>query len=183
MRIKDPVDELSAQGFIEGYYGEVWPENHSKAGQKVWPNRADRVVTYANTPAMTQPAFYWILMKGNIPLASQGMMEFSSHYFGAGLRAMVEGKGYGKKIATHVIEKFVNKPTLIFADNEGLWPMWKALGFRQIQEVPKDADESIQQISEAILDRKPTKLFLRDSGELNKSFDYIWEFTIKKGGY
>ena len=185
MNWKGPVDELSAQGFIEGYYGEVWPENHKRAGEKVWPNRAERFVTHKNTAAVNQPALYWILMEGDIPLASQGIMEFSSHYFGAGLRAMVEGKHYGTKAASHVIGKFANKPKpiLVFADNEMLWPMWKALGFRQILEVPKDADESIRQISETILEKKPTKLFLRDSGELNKSFDYIWEFTLKMGGY
>ena len=171
MNVKNPVDELSAQGFIEGYHGEG-----------SWPTRSERYKILKGTPAETQKGQWWILMDGEIPLSSQGVLDFGDWYVGGGTNSMVTGVGNAKRIADHVVGLHTGKPFMIVAVNPALHSTFKGLGFRQVSEVPENTSSAVRQIAETAL-KANAPLFVRDSGDISKSFDYVWEFVIKIGGY
>mgnify|MGYP003660873663 CR=1 FL=1 len=173
MRIKDPVDELSAQGFIEGHIGEG-----------SWQTRSERYRVLSGTPAETQPAKYWIVLVDEKPVSSFGMMDFGDWYVTAGgwSDPKESSKGYFSHIAKHVMELHTDKPIMSPLKSSRLHRLFGALGFTEINEVPENASGSIKEIIEKSLTGK-IPVFVRQSGRIEKSFDYIWEFTIKKGGY
>ena len=171
MNVKDPVDELSAQGFIESHHGDG-----------SWPTRSERYKILRGTPAETKRGRWWILMDGETPLSSQGVLDFGDWYVGGGTKSMVTGAGNAKQIANHVMELHTDKPFMIAAVNPALHSTFKGLGFRQVSEVPENTSGAVRQIAETIL-KANEPLFVRDSGDISKSFDYVWEFVIKIGGY
>ena len=171
MNVKDPVDELSAQGFIESHHGDG-----------SWPTRSERYKILRGTPAETKRGRWWILMDDETPLSSQGVLDFGDWYVGGGTKSMVTGAGNAKQIANHVMELHTDKPFMIAAVNPALHSTFKGLGFRQVSEVPENTSGAVRQIAETIL-KANEPLFVRDSGDISKSFDYVWEFVIKIGGY
>ena len=88
----------------------------------------------------------------------------------------IKVSGGWSEIYEGVMNKYTDKPMILSIANKDLIPKWKGLGFKPYNEKTANLPEAVKEKLKGL--KYP--IYYRDSGEMKKSFAYIWGKYIHK---
>ena len=190
---------------VQKLFFDAWSESFEKLFEKkpspsdIFPTRANRNTTFFRMFGAGNTDFHVNIRssktgEGDKPVAVQAVTDYGDFYAGGGARSIANEELFSKdkvpsregdgikvnrgwsEIYQEVIGKYTDKPMILSVANKGLIPMWRGLGFVPYDEEKANLPEPVKQKLKSA--RYP--IYYRDSGEMKKSFAYIWAKYVHK---
>ena len=180
---------------VQKLFFDAWSESFQKLLEKkpspsdIFPTRANRNTTDFHVNIRSSKTG-----EGDKPVAVQAVTDYGDFYAGGGARSIANEELFSKdkvpsrevdgikvnrgwsEIYQEVIGKYTDKPMILSVANKGLIPMWRGLGFAPYDEEKANLPEPVKQK----LKSAKYPIYYRDSGEMKKSFAYIWAKYVHK---
>tara|TARA_R110000751_G_scaffold73678_7_gene148981 strand:+ start:820 stop:1443 length:624 start_codon:yes stop_codon:yes gene_type:complete len=199
------IQILNNEQAVQDLFFEAWAESYEEiigrkpAPKDIFPTRADRGTTFFETFGAGQSELHVNIRPssegaGDRPVAVQAVTDYGDFYAGGGARSVANPQLFSKdkvpsrsvdgikinggwsEIYEGVMNKYTDKPMILSIANKELIPKWRGLGFKPYNEETANLPEAVKEKLKGL--KYP--IYYRDSGEMKKSFAYVWAKYIHK---
>lgn len=190
---------------VQKLFFDAWSESFEELFEKkpspsdIFPTRANRNTTFFRLFGAGNTDFHVNIRssktgEGDKPVAVQAVTDYGDFYAGGGARSIANPSLFSRdvvptrevdgikinrgwsEIYQEVIRKYTDKPMILSIANKSLIPQWRGLGFVPYDEEKANLPEPVKQK----LKSAKYPIYYRDSGEMKKSFAYIWAKYVHK---
>ena len=199
------IQVITNEQSVQKMFFDAWAESFEELlGRKpspsdIFPTRADRNTTFFRLFGAGNTDFHVNIRssktgEGDKPVAAQAVTDYGDFYAGGGARSIANEEMFSKdkvpsrevdgikvnrgwsEIYEQVIGKYTDKPMILSVANKGLIPLWRGLGFvpyvEETANLPEDVKKKLKSVKYPI--------YYRDSGDMKKSFAYVWAKYVYK---